>query len=378
MNAIAIDLLLIALIAPPTAPPSVPATAAPAAGQSVVLRTAGGRFLGAADDGTLHCEAFLPGNAETFQLFPCGEDRVALRSAGGRFLVPSAPDGRSLRATGTAAQPGAVETLLLVPVGSGQAAFKVPSATQFVGFPAGPASAKRPAGGLPVEQTLEIYRVGQLPVFLQSAMAVALEGLLADQLGRKGYDKTTTHKIEKSITLPDPTLKDLKRTKQQRVLSTSEESRVEARLDAAPRIRIGPMPLLTNYRQGESHRLLFMLSAALPVEGHVHYRVPEVLSATTGYRTTVEVAAIGEVSLRKSGDRLALDSPQLCQLLVTLRELKLSNDLLKAVHHPIQELLNHELEVNHQRIQQQANEALATAINAKEFHHPLLQLFALP
>ena len=63
---------------------------------------------------------------------------------------------------------------------------------------------------------------------------------------------------------------------------------------------------------------------------------------------------------------------------VEFHGLKISNDLLNVAREPLEDLVNHELRRNEDRIRQQANKSLAKAVKSREFHHPLLRYLSLP
>ena len=204
-----------------------------AAPEKVVLRTAGGRFLHAADDGVIRGESFLPGDKNAFALVLRGKQEIALKGPDGRWLVPDARDGRTPRLGGAAAEPGDRETFQLVPAGANRFALRGRGSSGLLIFDpadASPPPSKAPAGPA-ARETVEIYRLRELPAILQTALPATLHALAAEELAGKEYDKTQTHKTEKYVDLPDPTLKDLKRKKRHKVISVTEEFRVQAQLD---------------------------------------------------------------------------------------------------------------------------------------------------
>ena len=227
-----------------------------AAAEKVVLRTAGGRFLHAAEDGTLRAESFVPGDKETFALVSRGKQQIALKGPGGRWLVPDARDGRTPRLGGAAAEPGDRETFQLVPAGANRFALRGHGSSALLVFD--PADARPPDPRRPparrLRETVEIYRVRELPAILQTALPAALHALAAEELAGKQYDKTQTHKTEKYVDLPDPTLKDLKRTKRHKVISVTEEYRVQAQLDGQADVRIPAMLFLGQLCEGRPGR----------------------------------------------------------------------------------------------------------------------------
>ena len=124
--------------------------------------------------------------------------------------------------------------------------------------------------------------------------------------------------------------------------------------------------------------LMFVVEARLPVRGRVRYRIPDALSASTGFRTVVWLATVGEVRLKKSADQLSLSPPELLEVRVEMHTLELSNDLLHALRRQIKDLINRELRKNNDRIRREANRAIAKAVETQEFRHPLLQYLSLP
>ncbi len=345
-----------------------------AAAEKVVLRTAAGRFLRAAEDGTLRAESFLPGDKETFALVSRGKQQIALKGPGGRWLVPDARDGRTPRLGGAAAEPGDRETFQLVPAGANRFALRGHGSSALLVFDpadARPAEPKTPAGPA-ARETVEIYRVRELPAILQTALPAALHALAAEELAGKQYDKTQTHKTEKYVDLPDPTLKDLKRTKRHKVIAVTEESRVQAQLDGQADVHMPAMLFLGSYAKGGPGVILLAVDARLPVRGHVQYKVPDVASASTGYRAEVQLSAVAEVRVQRSGGDVKFSPPAVLDVHVSFSRMDFSNDLLKAVRRQIKHLVNHELRHNEERIRQQANRALQKAMSSREVRIPLL------
>ncbi len=354
----------------------------PTAGRSVVLKLPDGRFLGAAKDGSLRPQRRFPAEEETFELLERDGGAIALRAAGGRLLTACGYDARTLRADGPRSEPGERETLVLVPLEGNRVGMKVRGLGNFILFaadgprapPAGPKPPEKPAAG----EIVEIYEAAQLPESIRSMLASAIQTLAAEELADKEYNKVRSHKREKFLDLPAPSKKDLLRTKPRRVLSVTEEYQVRAALDGPMEIEIRHMPYLKGYRQRDQARLMFAVHAAIPVRGHVRYTIPDVLSASTGFRTTARLELVGELAAHKSGDELSLGPPEVIELHLQLRRLDLSNDVLQAVREPIEELANRELRHNEERIRGQANKSLAKAFQARQLHSPLLRYLALP
>ena len=236
------------------------------AAEQVALRTADGRFLRAAADGTLRPGRLVPGPQETFELVSRDKDRTTVKHSSGRVLT---------------------------------AADKV-----------------------------EVYRVSELPGTLQAALAAGARGLLVQELAGKEYDKVTSELKEKYIELPAPTWRDPRAKKRHRILTMREEIRITAALDGPPELRITAMPYLKGCDQAGRGILMFAGEASLPVRGRVKYEVPGTLAAATGFRATVFIAVVGEMQADKNGDEASLAAPQLREVRVELRSLDLGNDLL--------------------------------------------------
>ena len=219
---------------------------------------------------------------------------------------------------------------------------------------------------------MEIYRIGELPAILQTAMPAVIRALAAEELAGKQYDKTQKHETEKYVDLPAPTLKDPKRTKRHKVIGITEEYRVQAQLDGQADIRIPAMSFLANYADGGPGLILLAVDASLPVRGRVQGKVPDVASVSTGYRMTVQISAVAEVAARHAGNDVTFDPPEISDLHVSVSRLEFSNDLLEAGRRQIRRLVNHELAHNEERIRQSANHALQKAMSSREVRIPLL------
>ena len=327
----------------------------------------------AADDGALCAESFLPGDKETFALVSRGKEEIALKGPGGRWLVPGG-DGRTPRLGGAAAEPGDHETFQLVPAGENHFALRGRGSSALLVFD--PADARPPEPKAPlgpaVRETVEIHRVRELPTILQTAVPAALHTLAAEELAGKQYDKTQTHKTEKYLDLPDPTLKDPKRKKRHKLIAVTEEFRVQAQLDGQADIRLPAMLLLASRVAGGPGVILLAVDARLPVRGHVQYKLPDVASASTGYRAEIQLSAVAEVRVQRAGGDITFSPPTVLDLHVSFSRLDLSNDLLRAVRRQIRDVANHELRHNEERIRQQANHALQKAMSSREVRIPLL------
>ncbi|MGO8688835.1 MAG: fascin domain-containing protein [Thermoguttaceae bacterium] len=359
------------LVVLPAAPPAATPAAAP---EKVVLRTAGGRFLRFAEDGTLRAQSFLPGDKDTWVIVSRGKEQIALKAPGGRWLIPGGRNGRTPRAGDAAAEPGQRETFQLVPAGANRFALRPHGATALLVFD--PADArladpKAPASPAPRE-TVEIYRVGDLPAVLATLLPAALHTLAAAELAGKQYDKTQTHKTEKYVDLPDPRLTDLKHKKRHKVISVTEEDHVQAQLDGPADIHIPALPYLAGYAKDGPGVILLGVDARLPVRGHVQCKLPDLASASTGFRAAVELSAVAEVGVQRAGGDVKLGPPAVLDLRVSVPRLDLSNDVLETVRRQIRDAINRELRHNEGRIRQQANHALDKAMSSREVRIPLV------
>jgi hypothetical protein len=216
-----------------------------------------------------------------------------------------------------------------------------------------------------------------MPAAIRSALTNVVQRLLSEELADKPYDKVRSRKNEKFIDLPAPTLRDPGRTRSVRVFSTVEEYRVQARLDGKPELEITHMPYLKGYQDRGLGILMFEVRARLPVKGRVSYKLPSVVSASCGYHAVAALTLVGEVRIGKSGAAVKLNSPELREIHVQLSRLELSNDLLHAAREPIEDLINHEIRKNEEKIREQANRSLAKAVEARQFNLPLLQFLGL-
>ncbi|MBN2218088.1 MAG: hypothetical protein JW719_12005 [Pirellulales bacterium] len=227
------------------------------------------------------------------------------------------------------------------------------------------------------ERPVIVYRFAEVPPVLRGALSAATRAMVVKELADKPYDKTRVKKKEEHIRLPAPTLRHPKRTKKHRILSTREEYQIQARLDGQPAVEITHMPYLKRHDQPEHGILMFVVRAELPVAGRVRYRVPDVLSVSTGYRAQVALDVVVEVRARRDADAVHLDAPEVLRIDARIENLNLSKDLLDAARRPIRDLLNDELRRKHDRIRQQANKAIHKAIDDQTFRSPLLR-YLLP
>ncbi|MBN2475258.1 MAG: hypothetical protein JXB62_11655 [Pirellulales bacterium] len=350
------------------------------AAEEVVLRLSDGRFLQTGGDGAVRADRLFPTEFETFELLPLAESRIALRAHHGRFLLAEGRDANRLRADSPRIVPDDRETMVVHPLEANRVALRARNFREFIRFAdedsQSPADspAEQPTPG----QTVEIFRAGEVPFAVRSALAMAIQGLAMKELEGEQYDKVDTRKRVKYIELPAPTLRHPKRTKRHRVLSMAEEYHLKAQLDGPLTVQISRMPYLKGYYQRGTGLLLFVVETRVPVRGRVRYVIPGTLSASTGFLTTVRLNMVGEIRAEKSDQQLSLTPPELRQIQVEMRGLDLSNDVLHVVRRQIEDLINRELRKNNDRIRREANEALAKAVEAQEFRHPLLNFLNLP
>ena len=286
----------------------------------------GGRFLRVDGQGRFSADQFYPSEPETFQSLPGGQGLLVEKHGTRTTVSPPVPGSGEIR----------------VPVFN----FSKP-------------------------QTVEVYRVAELPGMLQVAMEAAVRGLAAGELDGKHYDKTTTHKTEKHIDLPAPTLHDLKRTKREKVLGVAEEYHVQAQLDGPADIGIPHIAYLTGYAEGGPTLLILAIRGRLPVSGRVQYKMDNLASASTGYRAVVELAVVTEVRMKKLSGDVLFEPPKVLDLRLSVSKLSLSNDLLETARRPIEQVINHELRHNEDRIREKANQAVQKALHSKDLHVPL-------
>ena len=288
--------------------------------------------------------------------------------------MPDPRDGRTPRLGAAGAQPSDRDKFQLAPAGPGRFSLRSHGASGCLVFipaaahPAGQKTSDVPAAG----ETVEIYRIGELPEILKTAVPAVIRTLAAEELTGKQYDKTQKHEIEKYIDLPDPTIKDLKRTKRRQVLGITEEYRIQAELCAQPDIRLPAMLFLNNYADGGPGLILLAVNAGLPVRGRVQGKLEDVASASTGYQLTVQLSAVAEVVVRRKGSDVTFDPPAVTDLRVSVPHIEFSNDVLEVVRRQIRRVINYELSHNEARIRESATHAVQKAIAAHEVRIPLI------
>jgi hypothetical protein len=335
-----------------------------AAEQPVAMRSSSGRFLRLGENGPV-AKRLLPGDSEAFELVSDADGRVALKAADGRFLsTGGASAGQFFRLVEVDGNLAALEAV--------DGSFLVLDPKADAGDPSLPIDQPRPV------HTVEVFRLGHVPAAIQAELARLLRAEVVDEVGDEPYEKTRTRKKRRYIELPAPTARDPKRTKRHRVLSMDEEYQVRVQLNGPPEIRVLAMPYLEGYYQPAAGSLMLSIQAILPLEGRVRYKIPDVLSASTGFRAIVEVTAAAEVRSRKSGQSTSLNVPELIDLAITVRSLDVSNDALSLVREPLEDLINEELRDKRERVREKANRSIRKAIDKGEFRIPLLQWLVLP
>jgi hypothetical protein len=371
--------------APNTAAPSAAAPKITAAAAEkpipVAIRVAGGRFLRVGEHGALVADRLYPVESERFDLLDLRNGAIALRSPRGRLLAAQPTDARKVLAASPRSEPSEWETFTLVGVDGNRVGLRAKGFREFVRF--APAPDKPPADAKPREkpdasETIEIFQAAEFPEAFRNLVASTARSIAASEVGQKEYHKNAVRRHETFMKLPSPTADDLLRTKRQRVASVTDEYEIRAALDGPLQIEFRHMPYLKGYRERGTARLLFDVRATAPILGHVRYHVQNVLGASTGFRTTARLVLIGELAVTKKEAKLTFSSPTALDLSVELTHLDLSNDVLHAARKPIEDIANHELGRNHDRIRDQANKALAKALKTRELESPILRYLAFP
>ena len=348
------------------------------AAEIVVLRTTAGKFVRAAPDGSLKADQAFPTDATRFELDPLANGRFTLKALNGRYVQAVDAAGHLARADSPRAMPGERETFELAGLTGNRGGLKVAGFRDFIVFdPTAPGDA--PAAGQPrPAESLEIFCASDVSSAIQGLLVVAIRAVMQEEVGEKEYDQTRTKKIEKWIELPAPTIKDPKRKKRHRVLATEEQTRVKAKLDAPPDFVIAQMPYLRGYAQSGSGLIMFVASANAAFRGQVHYKMPNVVSAGTNYQAAAKIFLVGELRFEKSGESFSFQPAEVRQLDISLDLRDIANDVANLGREAIERTINHELRQNDARLREQANKALAKALSAQQFQHPLLKYLLLP
>jgi hypothetical protein len=288
--------------------------------------------------------------------------------------MPDLGDGHTPRLTAAAPEPGPWGIFKLVPAGENRFVFQshVTGGRLVLDLSAaGPADPKTPAGPAAAE-TIAVYSPRPTPTVLQAALTTAVRSLADAELAAKTYDKTRQHKTKKYVKLPDPTLKDPLRTKRHEVLAVEEDYRIEAQLDGKLELEIPTMLYLAGRDKHAPGVILLAVAAELPIRGRVQWKMPNLVSVSTGYRTRARILAVAEVQVRRVGGDLVFSPPAVKDLQVSLSHLQLSNDLLDAARHQVEHMINHELREGQPRICRQANKSLEKAMASRDLRIPLL------
>lgn len=339
-----------------------------AAEETVALRTATGHFVGVGGDGTVHATQLLPGLEQTLLLHTGSDGRLSLRTAEGRSLA-CGPGGQ-VRSVAEAAEP---ESFKLLRSEGNRLALR--GATGWLVFDPAAANAAVTLAPPRAEHTVELFRFGQVPNVLQDELNRLIRKAVQDELGGDGYDKTRVRKKQKFVKLPAPTLRDWDRKKRVRTLSMDEEYQVHVQLAGEPEVRLVEMPFVQGYYEPTAGSLYFRVVAHLPLDGHVRYKIPDALSASTGFHTIVALTASGEVRSEKDLQKgqVVLQTPKLLELNVTIHELDVANDALNLLHKPLEEMINDELREKNEQIRQKVNRAIQKAVDAQKFRVPMLE-----
>jgi hypothetical protein len=304
--------------------------------EPLVLRDGAGRFLRVDKDAQVLADRLFPTGREAFTVAadrPAPDGSLVLKDADGRRLVVTG--GKERRA-----RPGP-----------------------------GP-------GG--VDRAVEVFRLDEVPPALRSALGLAIHTAVVMELSDEEYSKVRKRKRQEYVDVPAPTLRKPLRTRPRRVLSMDEEYDLRARLDGPPTIDITDMPSLKNYDRPERGLLMFVVRARVPVRGEVRYKVPDVVSASTGYRAEVGLSLVGQIRAERVDGEPTLAPPEVLDLEVTVRSLDLSNDVLSAARRPIKDAINRELHEKKDRIRDRANKAIRKAVDDGKFRHPALHWLGVP
>jgi hypothetical protein len=229
-----------------------------------------------------------------------------------------------------------------------------------------------------VDRAVEVFRLDEVPPALRSALGLAIRTAVVMELSDEEYSKVRKRKRQEYVDVPAPTLRKPLRTKPRRVLSMDEEYDLRARLDGPPTIDITDMPSLADYDRPERGLLMFVVRARVPVRGEVRYKVPDVVSASTGYRAEVGLSLVGQIRADRVDGEPTLGPPEVLDLEVTIRSLDLSNDVLSVARRPIEDAINRELHERKDRIRDRANKAIRKAVDDGKFRHPALRWLGVP
>lgn len=302
--------------------------------EPLVLRAGNGQFLRMNERGTLIADQLLPTDVASFARAPDQSGRLAMKNAAGRVVIVEGDAARHL--------------WHVIP------------------------------GDKPADRPVEVYRTSEIPATVRDGLAMVIRTLVVADISNREYVKTRKRKKREFVTLPAPTLRNLRRTKQHRVLAMDEEYELRAKLDGPPTIEIPRMPSLTDYDHAERGCLMFVICVRAPVRGEVRYKIPDALSASTGFRAEVGLELVGQVRSDRENGKPTLTAPEVLDLNVKIRSLDLSNDVLNTARESIEDVINDELDDRQDRIREQANKTIRKAVDAGEFRHPLLRALGVP
>ncbi len=342
------------------------------AAEPIVLRATTGRFVRGGADGSLRTDGILPGALGTFELVPRGDEQFELGAGDGRFLVRVSENNAPHKSGSVRFQTDERGAFEWIPFGGNRAAVRDCDTSSFIRFDGRPPAPGGEGVGPSDQEIVEVYRAGEIPDALRTALAVAVRELAGAELADKPYHRVRSRTEEKFVDLPAPTLRNLRRTKKVRVLRLTHEYHLRAELDGPLEIAITRMPHLRGYFDDEAALLMFAVEARVPVRGRVRYKIPDALSASVGYRAVVEIDAVGQVRLERPPEGSEVDPAELLDLNVRLRSLELSNDVLRVVRREIEKLANDEIRDRKDRIREKANQSIRKAIQSRAFRHPLL------
>ncbi len=343
------------------------------ADETVVFQTASGQLLRAAEDGSLRADRLVPSPAEMFTLVSGENGRIVGRTSDGCTLA-TGPGGQLRVVAGTALP----EPFSLVQVEGNRAALRGPISWLLLDAAAAESSPKATPYRPRPEETIGLFRVGHVPSLLQQEFGRLIRKAVVAELGEKAYEKTRTRKKQKFVKMWAPTLRDLKRQKRRLVVSVPEEYHVRVQLCGEPEIHVVDMPYLQGYYDPAAGAVMFTVQATLPLEGRVGYKIPDVLSASTGFRTVVWLTASGAIQSKKDQDQMTLCVPELLELDVGIRELDISNDGLNILREPLEDMINEELREKKDRIREKANKSIRKAVETRVFRTPILKWLLVP
>lgn len=342
-----------------------------AADEKVTLRTGDGRFVTVGLDGVLRLGGRAYGPAELFEASCPAQGQIALRRPAGPYLSAAGPTGRSLVGSGPWDKPGDRQCFRLVPAGGNRVKFQARDCADPAGL-----DLQSPGAAAQREERFDVFLAADVPAALREQIGAAVAVLVNSELQGKEHHRETSRQREEYVDVPSPRRGDLLRTTPKRVLSVTEEQEISAALNGPLELHVDRLQALRGYHDRSTAVLLFTARARVPVHGRVRYRVPDVLSASTGYAAILEMNCTGEVCANRAGDEVVL-AGELSDVHVWIRSLDLSNTVLAAARRPIEDIINRELRENQEQMRKKANESIARELGKRKIDHPLLQ-FLLP